>query len=263
MKTKHLLLLGIIVVFSSCSAVYRTSQTPDDVYYSSAPPQNDYVQTDNQQDRDSYGYNNSNSFNSEDLAIRRGIREPIYRNSLSFSLGYGYDPYNSFDYGYNSYNYYDPNGYNNPYSYPGVSFYPYSHNYNYYGGCYSSPFYNYYQPPFYIPQPGTGVTLGPRKYNLGVYSPTVSPVNNHPGQSTTTNSVPVRTFTTKPANTTGVGSFIRRVFTPNNNSNNSSNRDYSNSNNNNNNSSSTRSFGSGGGSSSSGGGSAPARTFRK
>jgi hypothetical protein len=263
MKTKHLLLIGIIVVLSSCSAVYRTSQTPDDVYYSPAPPQNDYVHTDNQQDRDSYGYNN-NSFNREHLAISRGIREPIYRNTLSFSLGYGYDPYNSFDYGYNSYNYYNPYGYYNQYTYPGVTFYPYAHDY--YGGYYSSPFYNYYQPPFYIPQPGTNATFGPRKYNLGVYNPTVSPLNNHPGQSTTTNSAPVRTFSTTPANGTGVGNFIRRVIFP---SNNNSSGSYRNTTNNSDNSTPARSFqtntssGSSSSSSSGSGGSAPVRTFRK
>src|SRR6185437_7604781 len=130
---------------------------------------------------------------------------PLYRNSFSFDLGYGYNPYNNFDYGYN-YNYYDPYGYNNAYNYPGVTFFPYSHNY--YSGYYSSPYYYYYQSFYYIPQPGTAVTRGARKYNLGVYNPTVSPLN-HSGQSGTISSAPVRTFTTKPANTTGVGSFIR------------------------------------------------------
>ena len=74
MKTKLLLLIGIIAVFSSCSSAYRIGQTPDDVYYSPAPEQDEYVTSDNQQDKDSYAYNNSN--NIEDLAIRRGINDP-------------------------------------------------------------------------------------------------------------------------------------------------------------------------------------------
>ena len=59
MKTKYLLLLGVIAVFSSCSSAYRIGQTPDDVYYSPAPAQMHYVTTDNQQDKDSYAYNNN------------------------------------------------------------------------------------------------------------------------------------------------------------------------------------------------------------
>ena len=70
MKTKHLLLLILIAVFSSCSSAYRIGQTPDDVYYSPAPPPPvAYVTTENQQDKDSYAYNNAT--NSEDLAIQK------------------------------------------------------------------------------------------------------------------------------------------------------------------------------------------------
>jgi uncharacterized lipoprotein len=34
MKTKLLLLAVSVAVFSSCSTMYKTGQTPDDVYYS-------------------------------------------------------------------------------------------------------------------------------------------------------------------------------------------------------------------------------------
>src|SRR6267378_6624229 len=93
MKTKHLLLLVLIAAFCSCSSAFKTGQTPDDVYYSPAPPPPvEYVRTDNQQDRDQYAYNN-NTFNSEDLAIRRGINDPRYRSNISLDFGYGYNPY--------------------------------------------------------------------------------------------------------------------------------------------------------------------------
>ena len=59
MKTKLLLLLGLIIILGSCSSAYRTGQTPDDVYYSPAPIQNGYVRTDNQDEKDSYAKNNS------------------------------------------------------------------------------------------------------------------------------------------------------------------------------------------------------------
>ena len=258
MKTKHLFLLGIIAAFSSCSSAYRIGQTPDDVYYSPAPPQNNYVTTNNQQDKDSYAYNNT--YNSEDLAIRRGISDPRYRSNISLDFGYGYNPYNS--YGSSFYNPYS--SYYNPYTYTGATFYPY--NYNYYNSY--SPYYNYYYPPVYYISKSTDAVSnyrGPRKYNLGVYNnnTNASPVYTHPTQPTTPNSVPVRTFITQPTNTSGVGNFIRRVFTPSNNT-----RTYSNDNSSNNNSTPARTIqtntsGSNSSSSSGSSGSAPVRIFRK
>jgi hypothetical protein len=246
MKTKHLFLLGIIAAFSSCSSVYRIGQTPDDVYFSPAPPQNNYVTSNNQQNKDTYAYNNT--YNSEDLAIRRGIGNPRYRNNISLDFGYGYNPYDYYGSSfYNPYSsYYNPySSFYNPYTYTGVTFYPYNYNYN---NSYYSPYYNNYYPPvYYIPKSGGAVSnySGPRKYNMGVYNnnTNANPVYTHPVQPTTTNSVPVRTFKTQPTNTSGVGNFIRRVFSGDNNSNNS----YNSSNNrynsgNSNNSSSSRTF---------------------
>lgn len=246
MKTKHLFLLGIIAAFSSCSSAYRIGQTPDDVYFSPAPPQNNYVTSNNQQNKDTYAYNNT--YNSEDLAIRRGIGNPRYRNNISLDFGYGYNPYDYYGSSfYNPYSsYYNPySSFYNPYTYTGVTFYPYNYNYN---NSYYSPYYNNYYPPvYYIPKSGGAVSnySGPRKYNMGVYNnnTNANPVYTHPAQPTTTNSVPVRTFKTQPTNTSGVGNFIRRVFSGDNSSNNS----YNSSNNrynsgNSNNSSSSRTF---------------------
>ena len=239
MKTKHLFLLGIIAAFSSCSSAYRIGQTPDDVYFSPASPQNNYVTSNNQQNKDTYAYNNT--YNSEHLAIRRGIGNPRYRNNISLDFGYGYNPYDY--YGSSFYNPYS--SFYNPYTYTGVTFYPYNYNYN---NSYYSPYYNNYYPPvYYIPKSGGAVSnySGPRKYNMGVYNnnTNANPVYTHPAQPTTTNSVPVRTFKTQPTNTSGVGNFIRRVFSGGNSSNNS----YNSSNNrynsgNSNNSSSSRTF---------------------
>ncbi len=246
MKTKHLFLLGIIAAFSSCSSAYRIGQTPDDVYFSPAPQQNVYVTSNNQQNKDTYAYNNT--YNSEDLAIRRGIGNPRYRNNISLDFGYGYNPYDYYGSSfYNPYSsYYNPySSFYNPYTYTGVTFYPYNYNYN---NSYYSPYYNNYYPPvYYIPKSGGAVSnySGPRKYNMGVYNnnTNANPVYTHPVQPTTTNSVPVRTFKTQPTNTSGVGNFIRRVFSGDNSSNNS----YNSSNNrynsgNSNNSSSSRTF---------------------
>lgn len=268
MKTKHLLLLGAIAAFSSCTSAYRIGQTPDDVYYSPAPPQDEYVTSDNQQDKDSYAYNNSS--NIEDLAIRRGINDPQFRSNLSFYLGSGYYPYDS--YGSSFYNPY--NSYYNPYTYTGVTFYPYNNYYNNFYSPYNnyySPYYNSYYPPlYYITKPGNSVSnySGPRQYNLRPYNVNTTRTTTAP--STTNNSsVPVRTFKPQP-NTTGVGNFVRRIFTPSNNTG-RSNNNYNNSNNNynnNNNTTPARTFqpstssGSSSSSSGSSGGSAPVRTFR-
>src|ERR1035437_1479556 len=236
MKTKHLFLLGIIAAFSSCSSAYRIGQTPDDVYFSPASPQNNYVTSNNQQNKDTYAYNNTY------------IGNPRYRNNISLDFGYGY---NSYDYYgssfYNPYSsYYNPySSFYNPYTYTGVTFYPYNYNYN---NSYYSPYYNNYYPPvYYIPKSGGAVSnySGPRKYNMGVYNnnTNTNPVYTHPAQPTTTNSVPVRTFRSEERRTSGVGNFIRRVFSGDNSSNNS----YNSSNNrynsgNSNNSSSSRTF---------------------
>ncbi len=281
MKTKHLFLLGLIAAFSSCSTSYRAGQTPDDVYYSPAPAQETYVASNNQQDRDSYSYQN------EEQEIRRGIQDSRYRSNLSLDLGFGYNPYAYNPYGYN----YSPYSYNpypfNPYGYKGI-YDPYGYN-NY--GYYSSPYYgNYYggygsyyggYPPVYI-YPGIGnvnTNTGPRKVNLGAYNNTGNNRNSVYSQGATPSnqeSVPVRTFN-QARQGTGVGNVIRRVFTPSNNSSytpaTSNSRTYSNENNtrNNSNTAPTRTFdnapssssGSSGSSSSGSSGSAPVRTFRK
>jgi hypothetical protein len=271
MKTKLILLFGIIAVFSSCSSAYRIGQTPDDVYYSPAPPQNEYVTSDNQQDKDSYASNNAN--NMEDLAIRRGINDPSFRNNISLDLGSGYYPYDS--YGSSFYNPY--NSYYNPYGYTGVTFYPYNNYYNNFYSPYNnyySPYYNSYYPPlYYITKPGVPASNynGPRQYNLGAYNINTNRTAPVTTLTTTTTSVPVRTFKPQP-NTSGVGNFVRRIFTPsnnnsssNNNRNNSNNNNY---NNNNNNTTPARTFqpgtssGNNNSSSGSSSGSAPVRTFR-
>ena len=279
MKTTSFLIAGLAIVFSSCSTAYRMGQTPDDVYYSPAPSQEEYVTTNSQQEKDSYGYNDRN--NTEDLAIRRGITNPVYRNYNSLDFGYGYDPY---VYGSSLYS---PYSYINPYGYTGITFYPYN-NYNGYNSFnYYSPYYspyNYYAPVYYNLKPGNGSSnySGVRRYNLGAYniSGNTRPNSVTPGASTN-GSVPVRTFAPPPpTNTTGVGSFIRRVFTPNNNnterntyisnSRNTDNNTNSRNTNNNTNNAPTRSFqpstsagNNNNSSSSGGGGSAPVRTFRK
>ena len=293
MKTKHILFLGLMVAFSSCSTAYRSGQTPDDVYYSPAPPQDMYVSTDNQDERESYAYNN-NTANREDLEIRRGIRDSRYRdNNVIVQLGiggyvpYNYDPFGYNSYGFNSYGYnsygYDPyisHGYG--YGYNSLYYNPYN---IYNNSIFASPYNNYYYSPqvyVYTGTAGVRSTVAPRRYNLGAYNNSLNTVRNANNYDRPVNisSSPVRTFTTRSQNNgSGAGNLIRRVFTSdNNNSNNRSNtrsyqsdnnssntRSFRNDNNSNNNSNPVRSTTtpSSSNNSSSGSSSAPVRTFRR
>lgn len=215
MKTKHILLLGLVAVFSSCSTAYRTGQTPDDVYYSPAQSQETYVVKETEQDRNSYGYQN------EEQEIRRGIQDRRYRGNVTLDLGYGYNPYAYNPYVYNPYAYnpynpyvynpYNPYTYNsyNPYGYKGI-YDPYAYNYYGYNPYAYNSYYGAYYPPVYI-YPGIGevnTNKGPRKVNLGAYT---NPANRNANPT----SVPARSF--NKTERTGVGNVIRKVFTPSNN----------------------------------------------
>ena len=285
MQTKYLLLIVFVFVLGSCSTAYRTGQTPDDVYYSPEPTNDEYVNQNNQDDRDSYGYRNS-----EENQIRQGIRNPRLRNSVSIGIGMGYDPYNSFGYapsygspyGYNSFGY-SPY-YGNSYGYNSFGykdFYnPYSYNYNnfyspypYYGGYYGNSYNGYYgnnygYNDYYYPGIGTvNSNRGVRRMN-GVSNSYGTNRRNSNGYTP----APERTFPTQQRPSSGVGNAIRRVFNPgSNNSNSRSNSRSSNTRTFNNSrttqSTPTRDFNSssnsGSSSSGSNSGSAPARVFRK
>src|SRR6185312_4389056 len=267
MKIKHLLPVALAIALASCSTAYRSGQTPDDVYYSPAPEQptynktsdkSDYVTTESDQDRNSYGYRND-----DESEIRRGINNPIYRNSITFSMGmgYGYDPYfspfNDFynplysPYAFNAYGYspyglkgmYSP--YYNGYGFNDFGYNPYAFNsfYNPYSFGYSPFFYNSYYPGIYSPAyKSVNTNTGVRRYNLNAYNnngvrPATGGTAPQPVRTVTTQpnngSVPIRTTTgtTTPTRGTGVGNVIRRVFTPSSRTyNNPNNRTYNNNN---------------------------------
>jgi len=242
MKTKYLLLVGMVVVLASCSSAYRNGQTPDDVYYSPAPAAEAYVVKNNSDERNSYRNRNSDGYSyTEEREIRQAIQNPRYRNSISFGIGMGgYFPYSYNSFGYNTYGYnpfgYNPYGYNsfgyNPYW--GIGYYdPFGYNpYYSYNPYYPSYGYNphygnsYYPPANYYPVPSkSSSNRGARIVNLGAYTP---PGTTAPRGITTPSKngvfrpapiAPVRTFesrTTPPVRKerSGLGSEIRRVFTP-------------------------------------------------
>ena len=249
MKTKYLLLVGLVVVLASCSSAYRNGQTPDDVYFSPAPASESYVVKNNSRDRDSYRYSNDDRYSyTEERNIRQGIQNPRYRNSVSLSLGMGYGGFNSFGYDpfyYNAYGFnpYSSFGYNpyyghgfnnsfgyNPFGYSSFGFNPY-YNYNPYFPSFGyNPHYgnSYYPPANYYPVPGkSSSNRGARIVNLGSYTPPRTSTAPR-GISTPVKEgifrkapiAPVRTFESRTnaaperRERSDVNRGVRRVFTP-------------------------------------------------
>ena len=95
---KTVILILSIAFLASCSAAYKTGQTPDDLYYSKAKvvkeEKKEYVHYDRRVD------------NYEERQIRLAIANPRFRN-LDYNNDYDYK-YNPYAYGYNYGYYYNP-----------------------------------------------------------------------------------------------------------------------------------------------------------
>ena len=93
MKTKILLLFIIVAGVSSCSTIYKNTQTPDDVYYSPARQQSDQVKTNTDINESQPTY-----VSSEDIEIWSCIRDRRWRlydsyDAYNYRYGYGYSLY--------------------------------------------------------------------------------------------------------------------------------------------------------------------------
>jgi hypothetical protein len=110
MKRQILLLAITAAALSSCTTAYKTAQTPDDVYFSPARPQDEYVRV---EEKDEYRYDDDYY---DDRYLRMKVQNRTRWNYLDD--WYSYDRYG---YRYNSYygSYYNPytswNYYHNPY----------------------------------------------------------------------------------------------------------------------------------------------------
>ncbi|MCY7291226.1 MAG: hypothetical protein LH615_03495, partial [Ferruginibacter sp.] len=220
MNTKIILLAISLAAISSCTTLYKSGQTPDDVYYS--PNRTIYGEEKREEKRDEDGVETRRyNYNNEDAAIRMGIYDSRWRY---LDNDYRYNPYN---YGFNHGYYY------NPYYWP----------------------YPVYSPVFTTPVNPKITT--PRFNNLGTYGAT-NGYNNVPVNPKTGRRVPVRNYNNNNNNGSAVGNALRKVLgADNNNYNNNSNNNSSNNNRtytpSNNNSNSSSSGSSSSGSSSSGG----------
>jgi len=120
MDSRILLAVIAIAALSSCSTAYK-AQTPDDVYYSPARPQDEYVKVETQKEREAY---NADDEYADDRWLRWKVRN---RSRWSSFDAYSYD-YDWYDYRYSnwySYNSWNRNTYWNNYWYWNNSYNPY------------------------------------------------------------------------------------------------------------------------------------------
>jgi hypothetical protein len=213
MKTKLLLLTVSVIAFASCSTIYKTGQTPDDVYYSPAREYYDEVQTENNRET---ANERTTVYNSDDRMIRMGIADARWR-------------YLNYDYGYSPYDYSYYNRFNSNHGYYGSSNY-YNGYGSYYGNVNDIYFNNYYYNPFYNPypvyiQPATVLKNStPRVTNLNGYNHIYNNANT-PSMSVPA-AKPIRNYNNS-NRSSGLGNILDKVLSPssgnNNNTNNSNN----------------------------------------
>ncbi|HET9746299.1 MAG TPA: hypothetical protein VFP97_11340 [Chitinophagaceae bacterium] len=229
MKRQILLLAITAAALSSCTTAYRSGQTPDDVYFSPARPQDEYVRV---EEKEEYRYD-------DDYYDDRYLRMKVHNRTRWTYLDdwYAYDRY-----GYRA---------------------------NYYYGSYYNPYtsWNYYHNPYcrnnvIIYHPGTSVAQQnnpkPRTFNIASYTDTK--------YNTANNNINIKTY--KPTagrpvynntnSSKGLSNSIKQIFSNggNNNSYSPPSRSYSPSSSSPASSNSSGSSGSSSGSSGSGGGGA-------
>jgi uncharacterized membrane protein YgcG len=171
---------------SSCSTVYKSGQTPDDVYFSPVKKvevreesRQEYSQTETQKQE-----------TREESIARRGIYDRRWRD-----LNDDDDYNNRYNHHCNCYcNSYGYGYYNNPYYLPRPYYYP-SYGYR------------------YVPANNT-----PRMVNLQAYNPTMTANNGKPGTGVGNSPGNRRTYN----NNNGLGNVIRKIISPSSSNTNSS-----------------------------------------
>lgn len=180
-----LLILGLAtLVLGSCSTAYKSGQTPDDVYYSPVRPQDEYLTSQKEDDRQ-YRYN-------DDYYSDRYLHMKVADRTRWGTLD---------DWYYNDYRY--------------RRYYPYYNDWNAYSywNNYYNPYYNHYL----VVNPKTVNTYTkPRTFNLNTYTP--SNASKGRGNSKTGNigsgsnddyySMPRNSS----ANNKNTGGFLRNIF---------------------------------------------------
>ncbi|MBK7883205.1 MAG: hypothetical protein IPJ81_04945 [Chitinophagaceae bacterium] len=206
MLYKTLFLALSVATLGSCSTAYKSTQTPDDVYYSPSRPliNSERAERNNDTYRDEVAVTYF-----EDRQIMMGIRDRRWRainDPFAFNNGYFGNSYygNSF---YNNYNPYNYSYYNSPYNY---TFNSWNNNFGYYYNPYYYP-YPIYNPVITKFQPN--IISGPRMTNLNAYSGYNK--NNIPRTyNNTNNNTSTRTYNNTNTNRSRVENVLRKVLTP-------------------------------------------------
>lgn len=232
MDTRILLLGLAATAMTSCATAYKTGQTPDDVYYSPAKPEEEYVKEDQQRD-DRY---NNDYYTLDDYRLRMRVRNP--NRYYAYADDWYYDNW----YTGSSWRY----GWNNPWTWR---------------SGFNTGWYYSYNPWCYSPYPYYGTPVNTKTFNykppirnFGNTNTVATTYNPKTGYIITRSDKPRRVYNNSNRNSnSGFGGFLRQVLTPSNSNSGSNNsRTYSPSSNNGGSRSS--------GSSSSGGSARPARS---
>ena len=183
MKSAILLLALSAIIFSSCTTAYKSGQTPDDVYYSPARPQDEYVKAQRNDNRYSDDY-------YEDRYLRMKVQNRYRWNDLDDWYGserrFRYNVYSS----YGLYNEpWNPHTYWNSYYNP------------YYTHCYAGN------------NIKTVAYTKPRTFNLNTYNSNTS--NNQQNNNKYRNS---NTYSESRNSNSNSGNSLRNIFNGNNNS---------------------------------------------
>jgi len=198
MKTNFLSLTILVVLFSSCSSVYKNSQTPDDVYYSPSEG-NFYQETSTMSSEDNYlkmKVKNNHRWSS--------IDDYSYWNDSRLTFNSCYCNHTYYGGNWNSYYYNNWNthftlnnncGWNNSW---------YSWNYNPWSS-WNSPYYYYI--PYKNPTVYTGKTSGS---NITAY-------RNKKYNNTNSTYFNTKTGSSSSSTSTGLGGLVKKVFSSGNN----------------------------------------------
>ena len=145
MKSQIFLLALIVAALSSCTSAYKTGQTPDDVYFSPARPQDEYVRVEKQDDR---RYQSRDEY-YDDRFLRMRVQNRYRWSALD-------DYYFNNPYAYNYYGY--SNNWNNPWS----DYWTWNNYYNPY--CHQGGGVIIKNPTAYTPPPGKPIAFNPSSY---------------------------------------------------------------------------------------------------
>ncbi len=182
MKSAILLLALAVAALSSCTTAYKTGQTPDDVYFSPAHPQDEYVRTDNNDDQ---------KYQGDDYYDNRYLHMKVHNRTQWSELDDWY--YYGNRYNYTSYNCYC---FNNPWS-------PYTYWNNYYNPYYQS---------YVIISPLSGYSYNkPRMANLNTFNNNMLTSNNYSNPKTPGANIKINSNNSGNTNS-NAGNFLRSIF---------------------------------------------------